>query len=522
MNLRKSDEAGGALLLVLLTSLVMGITLGSYLQYTSTQSKSIMLSQAWNSAIPVAEGGVEEALAHINDSAIGTNFALNGWTVSGNEFVRTGTNNGGKFTARITTNTFPIIYCTGYTSDGRTTNEFARTVRVTTSRWATGMKGIITRGNIDMIGITEIDSFDSEDERYSTRGRYDATKRKDGGYAASVNGNVNGATIYGTVGTGPTGSASGNVGSFAWLTSNTGIQPGAYANDVNVAFPVVQAPDTSSSSYPTPRMVTLTNFEYWSTMITTTNPPSTTPASPVTTNLLGTYTSTSYPAWILPAFVQTNTTPMHTKIDPAPGTYLNLSVHGAWNDYDLITSYTYTNTTYTYSMTATNSSVTTQQYDYVLSSDKYAMTQVRLSNSDKMLVLGTNVTLYVDRTFEMTGNSQVIIAPGASLKLIVAGDVSLSGNGIFNYTLDASKFELFGTESCRNITLSGNAAFTGVINAPQANVTLNGGGTTVYDIVGAITANTATMNGHFKFHYDERLGRSKILSKYSVASWREL
>jgi hypothetical protein len=81
---------------------------------------------------------------------------------------------------------------------------------------------------------------------------------------------------------------------------------------------------------------------------------------------------------------------------------------------------------------------------------------------------------------------------------------------------------MFGLPSNRNIAISGNAAFTGVIYSPHADVTMNGGGTTIYDVVGAIVANTATMNGHFQFHYDERLGRSQVLAKFAVASWREL
>jgi hypothetical protein len=40
--------------------------------------------------------------------------------------------------------------------------------------------------------------------------------------------------------------------------------------------------------------------------------------------------------------------------------------------------------------------------------------------------------------------------------------------------------------------------------------------------VGAAVTKSADMNGHFHFHYDERLGRSQVLSKYSVASWIEL
>jgi hypothetical protein len=51
---------------------------------------------------------------------------------------------------------------------------------------------------------------------------------------------------------------------------------------------------------------------------------------------------------------------------------------------------------------------------------------------------------------------------------------------------------------------------------------MNGSGTTNYDVVGAIIGKTATLNGHFHFHYDEALGRARVLSKFNVASWREI
>lgn len=536
MKLRVLKEQGGALLVVLVTSLIMGVSLASFLQYTATQSRSIQFSQSWNAGIPVAEAGVEEALAHINDSTIGTNFAINGWVRVENQFVRTNTMAGGTYVAKISTNSLPIITTTGYTQAGRSTNKYARTVRVTTSRASTGMKGIVVKGDAVMNGITEVDSFDSEDERYATRGRYDPAKRKDGGYVASVNGDVSGTTVYGTVGTGPLGEATGNVGTFGWLSSNTGIQPGSYANDVNFAFPVVQAPyDPSSLGVSvltrSPRTLTLTNWAFWSTMVTSTNYPSPEPPSGVITNSLGSAGATNivlypgYPTGIAANFITTNWTYFaHTKTVPTAPTN-NFSKQGAWMEYNMLTSYSYPQLTYTYSLTASNSSMTTVTYDYVLdgipSSSYYVPSDLRL-NGDKLLVLASNQVIYVRGDFTMAGSAEVIIAPGGSLKIYVAGNVALAGNGIFNYTLDATKFSLYGLPSCNNIAVSGNAAFTGVIYAPQADVVMNGSGVTIYDIVGAIVGNSATMNGHFQFHYDERLGRSKILAKYTPASWQEL
>jgi hypothetical protein len=268
--------------------------------------------------------------------------------------------------------------------------------------------------------------------------------------------------------------------------------------------------------------VSVTNYSFLSTTVTTTNLPTPLPSGTIITNLAGTITVTNYPAGVPAALIKTNTTPVHSKTDPTPGTYLNLVEHGAWNDYDLITSYSYPTRTYTYSVVGTNVTVASDRYDYVLSADRYELPGLRMSGSQRLIVTGTNVTLYIQGDLAMTGQSEIHIAPGASLTLYAGGDVNLAGNGVLNYTLEASHFSLFGLPTCHNIAISGNAAFTGVIYAPQADVRMNGGGNDKYDVVGAIVANTAEMHGHFQFHYDEALGRARILAKYSVASWREL
>jgi hypothetical protein len=521
MKLRQSNERGAVLLIVLISSLIMGITLASYLQYTSTQTRSIMRSQAWNTAIPIAEAGIEEALAHINNSVVGTNWALNGWTVVSDHFEKSGRSAGGRYIAQISAEALPTITCTAFTTDDRSANPPVRRVQVTTSRFGTGLKGLITKSDLTMIGNTSIDSFDSEDARYNTGGRYDPAKHKDGGYAASIYGNFTGQLVSGSIGTGPTGVASGTVGDFNWTSSSSGIQPGHYANDVNFSFPEVQKPFNGGAATPTSGAITLTNYSYWTSIVTTATLPAPPPAN-IVTNFKGTITTTRYPSGLPSNLVTTNTTHTRTKTDPTPGTYLNLVVQGQWNEYDLITSYSYPSITYSYSTTGTNATVTSEQYAYVLSADRYEVSNFSLSGSDRVIVTGKEVTLYIKDGFKMSGRSEFIIAPGASVKIYVGGDVGLSGNGILNYSQNAASFELFGLRTNRKIDISGNAAFTGVIYAPQADVTMNGGGNDGYDVVGAIVANTAKLNGHFRFHYDEALGRAQILSKYSVASWREL
>jgi hypothetical protein len=522
MRIKSSTKSGSALVLILIVTAVLSIGLASYVRLSAAQNASVMRSQTWNSIVPICEAGIEEAMAHINDSAIGTNFAINGWTVSNSWFVLERELGEGRYKVAISTNTMPIIMSTAYLKDSATQRELFRRIKVTTSRWATGMKGIVARNDLTMTSTTHVDSFDSEDERYSTGGRYDAAKHKDGGFAGSVNGNVTGATVYGSVATGPTGTATGNVGDFAWVASNTGIQPGHVANDLNLAFPVVQAPFNGGAfTDPPGGNLPLTNYNYWSTMVTTPVYPSTTPASPITTNLIGTATVTTYPSGVSPALITTNYSEApRSKTMPAAGTYRNLEQKGAWYYYEAISSYTYQTVTYTYSMTASNNTATLTHFSQILTQDRYEMNTLNMTGNDKMLVL-TDTTLYVTGDFSMHGNSQIIIAPGASLKLFVGGSTTMAGNGIANYSLDASKFMYYGLPSNTEISITGNASFTGAIYAPHANIQLGGGGSDIYDVVGAIVGKNVDMNGHFEFHYDERLGRSKTQSKFTIASWEE-
>ncbi len=67
------------LLVTLLTCVVIGFTLASYLVLVSSQNRSVMRSLAWNSAIPVLEAGVEEALTQLRHREV-SELHSNGWT----------------------------------------------------------------------------------------------------------------------------------------------------------------------------------------------------------------------------------------------------------------------------------------------------------------------------------------------------------------------------------------------------------------------------------------------------------
>ena len=160
-------------------------------------------------------------------------------------------------------------------------------------------------------------------------------------------------------------------------------------------------------------------------------------------------------------------------------------------------------------------------YTYVLDgllNDKYKLSSL----SGKVYVTGGQVTLYVTDSFDIGSGDYIYIAPGASLKLYVAApSASIGGNGVINTDAKASAFEYWGLPTNTSFAFKANAAFTGIVYAPQADFTLGGGGNNDYDFAGACVVNTIKMNGHFHFHYDEAL-RRKYWNGYQAAGWNEV
>ncbi len=426
-----NPQHGGVLLVIMIVTALMGTALASYMTLVKGENQSAMRSLAWNSALPVAEAGIEEALIHLYYNP--TNRSLNGWTSGTDGYTKERWIDTSKYVVTISTNSSPIITAKGYVRKPMST-EFIpvpRTVRVTTTNDAMFAKAMVAKGQINLNGNNiSTDSFDSMDPNYSTGGQYDVTKRKDNGDVATNSGLVNSlsvgnADIYGHVATGPGGSISigpnGTVGTLSWIGGgNMGIQPGHSSDDMNVAFPDVVAPFSG-----------------------------------------GAYT-------------------------PASGTVSGTS------------------------------------YNYVLSNGNYQMSSLSMSGNNKMYVSG-NAVLYVTSTLALSGNAKIVIGTGASLKLYFGGtSASLGGNGVINNTGNAMNFMYYGLPSNTSLSMSGNAGFAGVIYAPNADFSLNGGGSNSYDFVGASVTKTVTMNGHFKFHYDENLGRIGPSRGFVVTSWNEV
>jgi len=498
-------QQGNTLMVTIVVTAVIGLTLLAYLNLVNFQNTTNMRAQAWNSAIPVVEAGIEEALAHLNARGL-TNgsLACDGWIQLGSSYTMTRTLGDSFYSVMITnyvagTTNQPVIESKGYAvrptvlASGQgpflaaavvldTSRQYvARGVRARTQKLPLFAKGLVAKDSIDMNGNNvATDSFDSWDPLYSTNGLYISTKTKDGGDVAvnaSVTNslNVGNANIKGHVAVGPGGTiavgSQGAVGSAAWIAAgNKGVEPGWSDNDMNVSFDDVTVPFSGGFGQ---------TSGYYTTVQSVVYPTGTTRV--VRTNWV---TTSSLPA----------------------GAPLPITTNGSGG------SKTYSYKAFVY-ITPTNSSGT--YYDYVLTDDNYQLNGL----SGKILVLG-NANLYVSSSCDVSG---LTIEWGKHLNLYSsAPSVSLTGNNTANSDGTADSFAFYGTKECTSITLNGNASFTGTIYAPSADFVMNGGGNNTVDFIGASITKTARLNGHFNFHYDEALKNIGPSRGFIVGTWNEM
>lgn len=138
------------------------------------------------------------------------------------------------------------------------------------------------------------------------------------------------------------------------------------------------------------------------------------------------------------------------------------------------------------------------------------------------LIVTGDATLIVRTTFSIAGVDAIHINPGATLKLYVYAASASFGPGSYNFLAGnrAKNLKYFGMPSNKAISFNGNTSFEGVIYAPDAELSCNGGGTGL-NLCGASLTKSVKMNGSFNFHYDEAL-RNEGEPGYVIARWDEL
>jgi len=250
---------GGILMTTLVLGGVLGLALGAALSWSSFHNRTTVRSGCWNKALVLAEAGVEEALAQLNDS-LGL-WSSNGWTLGGGQHSKQRTLGSDKYLILVTTNpTNPVIVATASVLIPASSNWLARSVRVQAQQQSAGFRGMVAKGKVSINGSARTDSFNSADPLYSTLGHYDSAKARAYGevYSASTTASAvelsGSAQVNGILGTGHSSvlkiDMPASIGSQSWTANiaNAGkVEPGYHKTDFSRAFTNVIMPSTAGA-----------------------------------------------------------------------------------------------------------------------------------------------------------------------------------------------------------------------------------------------------------------------------------
>ena len=167
----------------------------------------------------------------------------------------------------------------------------------------------------------------------------------------------------------------------------------------------------------------------------------------------------------------------------------------------------------------------------------YNADSIHLSN--KAITISGKVLLRMSNTstgISISGGGGAINITGTgALTVYTPGSVSIAGQGVSNgvdgpdggTAIDLAselnqpiRFQIFGTKTSgtQSMSISGNGLFSGVIYAPQGDVSISGNGA----VNGSIVANNITLSGNAQFHYDESLANYDDGNPFRIGRWKEL
>ncbi len=156
---------------------------------------------------------------------------------------------------------------------------------------------------------------------------------------------------------------------------------------------------------------------------------------------------------------------------------------------------------------------------------KWRCPSISLSGSQTLTIQGDVILVLTavsgTSALSVTGNAEIIVPSGSSLKIYTEGDVKIAGKGVGNTNIQPLTLQIWGTNPIlggQSIHIAGNGDLRSIVYAPNADVKINGNG----NVMGSVIANTITLTGNADFHYDESLTNYGDDSGFSVVKWREL
>jgi hypothetical protein len=142
-------------------------------------------------------------------------------------------------------------------------------------------------------------------------------------------------------------------------------------------------------------------------------------------------------------------------------------------------------------------------------------------NTNVILVItGTSGT-----TLKTSGQGAIILGDKSTLQIFTSTDVDIKGNGLVNDGKPAD-LRLTGTRpqsaaQPQDIDIAGNGKLSAVVYAPNANVTVNGGGSSGH-VYGSVFGRTVRITGGGNIHMDLALLDDESAGVMRVTNWIEL
>jgi hypothetical protein len=160
----------------------------------------------------------------------------------------------------------------------------------------------------------------------------------------------------------------------------------------------------------------------------------------------------------------------------------------------------------------------------------YSVSDVNLSGNagQNLLTIASpsTVVLLADSGVSIKSGGSLQIETGAKIEIYTARDVIIGGSidnvGGSAYCDSVAIFGTSTTIGSQNINLQGNGNLSAVVDAPNAAMKLNGGGSGNGNIYGSFIGDTVLFTGNDSFHYDESLAENTLGGAYQPSKWREL
>ena len=491
-----SNQNGMALLMTLIFVFLLVTFAVALLTMTSNDTKLSALQRDSTKAFYIAEAGIQDAIGRLVNGAISDSGSENdtNWNVN-NSYSSTGFNNTFTIKHRLAGNPsavamnpttgkpYYIINSTGTSGTAKKTIEVVVSLIYPSpfEKALTGCNGVSFNSN----GSTS--SYSSASNPIDGKKGDIGTTSPDADITLSSNAKIK-----------------GNVLAMRHLTmnSNAEVQKNAYAKNGNISMSsnakIGTADTTSPYSYEATAGGNITlgsNAQIYGTPSPNTSPPPVLPEECDPLNIDNLFT---------------------TNAAPIQGSNNNGELHAPYFDGS------------SYSIGSNNSDtigVADQSREYYLTGFS--------TDSNSVVTIQGNVTLYVNGNFSMNSNSKTKLASGAKLTIYVTGNFTLDSNTKINNNTDLGNQRIpsnlmiySNAQSASNtdykLSLNSNSGFRGVVYAPGTAVEINSNA----HIYGSVRGSLVDMNSNGEFHYDEELskttGGSGNPNGYSLVYWREI